>query len=97
MAANLPMAANGQLMMQQQQQHQLQSQQSMQQRQLHNTVFQQLANSQQLAPPGGWQSSLTLNDRLAKTLNLSVAFFVPREAGHKIHPLAQRWSLLTAF
>jgi hypothetical protein len=83
MAANLPMT---QLMMQQQ--HQMQSQQQMQQRQLHNTVFQQLANSQQLAPPGGWQSSLTLNDRLAKTLNLSVAFFVPRE-GPKNHSFTQ--------
>jgi len=96
MAANLPMAANGQLMMQQQQQqqHQMQQQQhQMQQRQLHGMVYQQLANSHQLAGPNGWQSSLSIQDRLAKTINLLVlnlpfreAFFVFPRGGAEISP-----------
>ncbi|KAK1750731.1 hypothetical protein QBC47DRAFT_93459 [Echria macrotheca] len=69
MAANLPMAGNGHLMMQQPQQA---SQQPASQRQQHiqALVYQHLANSQHSAPPGGWQSQVTLQDRLVKTMNL---------------------------
>ena len=66
MAANMPMA-NGQLMMQQQQQQQHNQQQ---QRALQSMVYQALANSQQSAPPNGWQAAVPVQERLGKTINL---------------------------
>ena len=70
MAANIPMATNGQMMMQQRQQ--MQQQQQMQQRQLSQMVYQQLANNHGQAGPNGWQAATTIQDRLGKTTNLYV-------------------------
>lgn len=65
MAANMPMAANGQMMMQQQQQ-----QQQMQQRhQMSQQVLQAIMNSH---GTGGaaWHSQVPMQERLGKTLTL---------------------------
>jgi len=92
MAANIPMATNGQMMMQQRQQLQ-QQHATMQQRQLSQMVYQQLANNHGQAGPNGWQAATTIQDRLGKTTNLYVqtlaeaVFFVAQPlAGRLVDP-----------
>ncbi|KAK4242452.1 hypothetical protein C8A03DRAFT_29385 [Achaetomium macrosporum] len=70
MAANIPqMAPNGQMMMlQQQQQHPQPPQQS--NKQLNQLVYSSLMQTMHLAPMNSWQSSVSIQDRFAKTVNL---------------------------
>lgn len=66
MAANMPMAANGQMMMQQQQ-HQMQRQQMSQQ--MSQQVMQAIMTSH---ATGGapWHAQVPIQERLGKTLSL---------------------------
>lgn len=66
MAANMPMAGNGQLMMQQQQ-HMRPMPSSTQ---VQTAMYQSILASQSAAPQGGWQSSLPIQDRLTKAMSL---------------------------
>lgn len=67
MAANMGMAGNGHLLMQQQQQN------SQNQRTLQQVVYSRLVQNTPAIPPGGWQAGMQINDRLGKTVNLYVA------------------------
>lgn len=69
MAANMPMAGNGQLMMQQQQQSQ-HVRQMPSGTQVQTAMYQSILASQSAAPQGGWQSSLPIQDRLTKAMSL---------------------------
>lgn len=64
MAANMGMAGNGHLLMQQQQTNN--------QRQLQQAVYSRLVQNTPAIPPGGWQAGVQINDRLGKTVNLYV-------------------------
>jgi hypothetical protein len=66
MAANMPMATNGQLMMQHQQQQQQQHTQMM------RVLYGQILKSAQEFPAGGWQATIPPNERLAKITNMLV-------------------------
>lgn len=69
MAANMPMAGNGQLMMQQQQQAQ-HMRPMPSSNQVQTAMYQSILASQSAAPQGGWQSSLPIQDRLTKAMTL---------------------------
>lgn len=69
MAANMPMAGNGQLMMQQQQQPQHMRPMPTS-TQVQSAMYQSILASQSAVPQGGWQSSLPIQDRLAKAMSL---------------------------
>lgn len=66
MAANMGMAGNGHLLMQQQQNNQ---------RQMQQIVYNQLVQNTPQIASGGWQSAVQINDRLGKTVNLYVCFW----------------------
>jgi hypothetical protein len=67
MAANMGMAGNSHMLVQQPQQ-----QQQHNQRQLQQHVYAALVQSTQGIPPGGWQAGIQITDRMGKTMNLYV-------------------------
>ena len=66
MAANMPMAANGQMMMQQQQQ----AQQQQRPGPMQTLIYQQLLGSHGSVPPNSWQAAMPIQERMIKTMSL---------------------------
>jgi hypothetical protein len=73
MAANIPqMGPNGQMMMLPQQHHPQPPQQN---KQLNQLVYSSLMQTMHLAPMNSWQSSVSIQDRFAKAINLYDSIF----------------------